>query len=101
LLALLVFGVVVLKEAHHLLAHDHEEHLHCTAAGDEVHFHSSDYLHQSCLMCFFNFSPSEETTTYFKLKELIPQPQVAHFFYKNNFSTSSNLTIRLRGPPSV
>lgn len=97
----MVFGVVVLKEAHHLLAHDHEEHLHCTATGDEVHFHSSDYLHNGCLLCFFSFSPSEKTTTNFTVKTLIPQPLVAQFFYTHNFSTSSNLAIRLRGPPLI
>ncbi|MFT4758314.1 MAG: hypothetical protein ACI9XO_000108 [Paraglaciecola sp.] len=101
MLAFLVFGAVLLKEAHHLLGHNHEEHLHCTAANDEVHFHSADYLHNDCLLCFFNFSPSEETVTHFKVKEIIPQPFVAIFLYENNFSTSSNLTIRLRGPPSV
>lgn len=84
-----------------MLAHNHEEHLHCVATGDEVHFHSADYLPTNCFVCFFNFSPSQKTLSDLNIKEIVQQPHVAQFFYTNTISLISHFGIHLRGPPTI
>ena len=60
LLAILVVNAVLLQDLHRLVAHQHDRTLHCEAGDSDTHIHGEEFLVTNCIVCCFQFSPSEQ-----------------------------------------
>ncbi len=66
-LAVLVANAVLLQDLHRLLAHQHDTTPHCEADYSESHIHGEEFLATNCIVCCFQFSPSEQTAFSFSV----------------------------------
>ncbi len=57
----MVANAVLLQDLHRLVAHQHDSSPHCAAGNSDTHIHGEEFLVTNCIVCCFQFSPSEQT----------------------------------------
>jgi len=100
LLAILVANAVLLQDLHRLVAHQHEMIPHCEAGQSDTHIHGEEFLVTNCIVCCFQFSPSEQTEV---LLPIITAPFVAQNISPFPYLRLSESVIFIaspRGPPT-
>lgn len=98
-LVALLLQAVVLKEAHHLLEHSHDEVAHCVTKDGESHIHSEEYAPVDCFVCFFHFAPATVCAGEFSIQTPVFAALTNQFFYQNPLNVRVKWHFQLRGPP--
>jgi hypothetical protein len=100
-LGLLLLIPMVLKEAHHLLSHSHDDETVCETTGADAHWHSEEYGVHQCWVCTCIQIHNFVSTDLIGLKDL-PVTLSMQFSSKTvQFINSSTPFQVLRGPPSA
>jgi hypothetical protein len=101
LLAVLLLQVVVLKEVHHLLEHDHDAVAHCEASSNETHLHGEEYHPEDCFLCVFHFAPATLSFEDISIEAPLFPVKLPFFSYKSCLTPRQNWHFQLRGPPAL
>jgi len=97
----LVANAVLLQDLHQLVAHQHDEAVSCEVGESDTHIHGEEFLVKNCLVCCFQFSPSEQAD--------MELPSILAPFVTQNIQPLTYLLLRKivkssapsRGPPTL
>ena len=101
LLVGLLMNTYVWKELHHVIGHDHSEHLECEHHGRTVHFHDAYQHGGDCYICQFNIAPLKKSNPSFRVQQPFPAFQ-AKVSVEAFILTQDRICLPAqRGPPSL
>ncbi len=93
-------NAVLLQDLHRLVSHQHDITQHCEAGNSDTHIHGEEFLVSNCIVCCFQFSPSEQTEV---VLPIISAPfviqNISPYAYLS-LPESALFTTSPRGPPT-